>query len=418
MKKSISFILVCVSSMLLTATAAKAQSFGVELHNTQMPASGGMAGTSIARPQDPLSAINGNPSTLAQMKGTQFTFGGSLIDAEIDITQTAAWPPIVPIVTPFTAESQYPPSVLANIGVTQDLSALGLPATVGLGLISNAGAGVDLAAVPGSNGTASSLLVLELVGGVGMELSERLSAGASFQLGTGFLDAPFVGIGKNTPGYGVRGSFGVDYEVNDATTVAAYYQTKQNFTFDDAILLSLAGGAFTPALDVKMDLPRNVGMGVANNSLMDGRLLLAVDVLWKNWNDTDLFQAIYDDQWVVQFGTQYTAQNYKLRLGYAWAENPVQTPPSVSIGGVTEPGGIVAASYVQSQLAVINQHRLSGGISFPDVLPGVDLDLSAGGMLADSQTLSATTIDIESYWVSFGFTWRYGGCGQGSQGCR
>ena len=47
-----------------------AQSFGVELHNTLTPASGAMAGTSLARPQDLQSAVNANPATLTQFRGT------------------------------------------------------------------------------------------------------------------------------------------------------------------------------------------------------------------------------------------------------------------------------------------------------------------------------------------------------------
>ena len=57
------------------STAAYGQSFGVELHNTLMPASGGMGGASVARPQDLTSAINANPATLTQFQGTQFMFG-------------------------------------------------------------------------------------------------------------------------------------------------------------------------------------------------------------------------------------------------------------------------------------------------------------------------------------------------------
>jgi long-chain fatty acid transport protein len=52
------------------------QSFGVELQNTLMPASGGMGGVSIARPQDLTSAMNANPASLSQFRGTQFPFGG------------------------------------------------------------------------------------------------------------------------------------------------------------------------------------------------------------------------------------------------------------------------------------------------------------------------------------------------------
>ncbi len=50
---------------------AQAQVFGVELHNNLMPASGGMGGVSIARPQDLTSGINGNPATLTQFHGTK-----------------------------------------------------------------------------------------------------------------------------------------------------------------------------------------------------------------------------------------------------------------------------------------------------------------------------------------------------------
>ncbi|REJ73965.1 MAG: hypothetical protein DWQ29_18205, partial [Planctomycetota bacterium] len=91
-----SLLLVCLTGLCRTAGA---QSFGIELHNTMMPASGGMAGVSIARPQDPLSAINGNPATLSQMKGTNFTFGGAWADATMNFDQTAAFPVAAPVVT-------------------------------------------------------------------------------------------------------------------------------------------------------------------------------------------------------------------------------------------------------------------------------------------------------------------------------
>ena len=38
--------------LLFTGKIAHAQSFGIELHNTLMPAAGGMAGVSLTRPQD------------------------------------------------------------------------------------------------------------------------------------------------------------------------------------------------------------------------------------------------------------------------------------------------------------------------------------------------------------------------------
>ena len=403
-----SLLFVCLSGLTRTAGA---QSFGVELHNTQMPASGGMAGVSIARPQDPISAINGNPASLTQWSGTNFTFGGGWVDATMTFDQTAAFPAVAPVVMPFSAESDYPGSVLGNIGVTQDLDFAGLPATFGLGFVANAGAGVDLVDTPASNRTASALLVFETVSSIGVALTDNLSAGASFQFGTGFLDSPFVGAGKMTPDYGARGTLGVDYGLADSTSVGAYYQTKQNFTFDRAVTLA-AGGGFP--VDVKLDLPRTVGFGVANSSLAGGHLLIAMDVLWKNWEDTDLFGAIYEDQWVVQVGAQYTAGGTKFRLGYAWADNPVRNPPAGTAGGVAPPGAVAAIQYLQSQLAVINQHRLSGGVGCENVMPGVDMDLFAGGMFKDSQRLGTTTVELQSYWIGFGLTWHFDGPGRSS----
>ena len=55
------------------AGLARGQGYGSDLQNIMAPASGGMAGVSVARPQDVPSAIFGNPATLAQFEGTQFT---------------------------------------------------------------------------------------------------------------------------------------------------------------------------------------------------------------------------------------------------------------------------------------------------------------------------------------------------------
>ncbi len=51
------------------APTAFAQTYGVELHNTLMPASSGMGGTSFTQPQDIQSAIYGNPATMTQFAG-------------------------------------------------------------------------------------------------------------------------------------------------------------------------------------------------------------------------------------------------------------------------------------------------------------------------------------------------------------
>ena len=106
---------------------------------------------------------------------------------------------------------------------------------------------------------------------------------------------------------------------------------------------------------------------------MGGDLLLAADVLFKQWDNTDLFGALYDNQWVFQLGAQLKRGRLRYRLGYAYAENPIDPTPGISAGGITPPGAVNAIQFTQAGVAIINEHRLSGGVGIRDLLPGMDL---------------------------------------------
>ena len=72
-----------------------------------------------------------------------------------------------------------------------------------------------------------------------------------------------------------------------------------------------------------------------------------------------------------------------------------------------QPGDLRAVRYTQGLLAVTCPHRISGGIGVVDVLPGIDMDLMAGGMFDDTEQLGDFTVtSIESYWIGLGLTWR------------
>ena len=83
-------------------------------------------------------------------------------------------------------------------------------------------------------------------------------------------------------------------------------------------------------------MPENLGFGLANTALMDGNLLVGVDLLYKLWENADTFGAIYDNQFVAQFGSQLSVGKYRFRSGYVWAENPINQSPGLNIGGVTQ----------------------------------------------------------------------------------
>ena len=390
--------------VLASAGSAAAQTYGIDFRNTLMPASGGMAGTSVAAPQDFLSAINANPAALTQYKGTHFTIGGAFAEATVDLEQKAAVPLLG--VAAFSAKSSTPGAIVPAIGVAQEVDGLPLPTTVGLAVLGAAGGGSSYVQEPASNATSSYLLLLEFAPSVAVELTERLSIGATMFIGDGYASGPFVGTSGMTNAYALRGGFGLDYALGDATWLGAYYQTTQAFRFEnEAVLFSERRPR-----DVDMGLPQQVGMGIANESLLDGRLLLAADALYLDWRSAALFNNIYRGQWVMQLGSQYRATDrVKLRLGYALAQNPIDESVGTRIGPVEVPGGVPAVKYLQSQFAIVNEHRMAAGIGVSDLLMrGLDFDAFAGGMFPAGESLGSDTyVSVKSYWLGVGFTWHF-----------
>jgi long-chain fatty acid transport protein len=390
--------------VLASAGSAAAQTYGIDFRNTLMPASGGMAGTSVAAPQDFLSAINANPAALTQYKGTHFTIGGAFAEATVDLEQKAAVPLLG--VAAFSAKSSTPGAIVPAIGVAQEVDGLPVPTTVGLAVLGAAGGGSSYVQEPASNATSSYLLLLEFAPSVAVELTERLSIGATMFIGDGYASGPFVGTSGMTNAYALRGGFGLDYALGDATWLGAYYQTTQAFRFEnEAVLFSERRPR-----DVDMGLPQQVGMGIANESLLDGRLLLAADALYLDWRSAALFNNIYRGQWVMQLGSQYRATDrVKLRLGYALAQNPIDESVGTRIGPVEVPGGVPAVKYLQSQFAIVNEHRMAAGIGVSDLLMrGLDFDAFAGGMFPAGESLGSDTyVSVKSYWLGVGFTWHF-----------
>lgn len=395
-------VLMFLAMTLAHAPAAFGQVYGIELHNSMMPASAGMAGTSFSRPQDIQSAINGNPATVIQFSGTQFSFGAGVADATYNVTQSAPLPLVG--VTPYSAESNELPGILTNIGLTQEMNVGGLPVVVGLGFLTNAGSAVDFRNVPASNGTHASYLSLDAVNSVAVQLNDYLSVGGNVALATSILDGPFVASSSAQTDYALRYSVGANLELLEGISLGGFWQSKKEHVFEDVARFGPG-----PFLDLALDHPSNIGVGIANRNLLNGRLLLAADALFKQYSDANFYRAIYNDQWVFQFGGQLAVgPRTRLRIGYAFNEDPTRDTVPGTIGGVIPVGGIPAVQYVQAQFASISEHRLTCGIGISEVIPNADLDLSAGGMFRNSRSFGSTTASVESYWVALGMTWRFG----------
>ena len=82
------FVFAAIVALLVACLPAMAfgQGYGTDTQNVLTPAAGGMAGVSIAEPQDVPAAIFGNPATLSQFHGTQFTLGGGWVEGYPTVT--------------------------------------------------------------------------------------------------------------------------------------------------------------------------------------------------------------------------------------------------------------------------------------------------------------------------------------------
>ena len=248
------------------------------------------------------SALFGNPATLAQFQGTQFTLGGGWVEGYPTISNDGSLNTLSPG-TPFHVTSRTEGAAATEIAATQDLRPLGMPGTMGLGIAGISGGGAEYRGEVPENGflnnESGEYLVLGINLGAGFQLTDRLSVGATMTLGTGFEQLGFVGpivSSAMVNAYALRGTVGFDYELNDCNTVGFYYQSKMSFSFPDAIRVG------TNYQDVRIAQPTTFGLGIANRSLMDGNLLLAADVYYKLWEDAALWQDIMVNQWALALG--------------------------------------------------------------------------------------------------------------------
>lgn len=413
MQRRLQFALIAtVASM--GATSVHAGPHGYDLHNTLAPASAGLAGTSIATPQDTVSAVFGNPATLGQFRGTQFTFGVSFYQPESEVTHDGSVTG-----TAFQAKSGTDIFPVPQIAVTQDLEDLGLPATLGLGLTVNSGIGTDFRGEPATGGATAEFIIFGVNAGLGYRVTEKLNLGAaatvSFaQLSLGLQNfvppgADFAfGSAGQTHDLGLRGTFGATYDMGD-TTLGGFYQTKQRHKFDN-LVVDGTGSFQSPTIEQ----PANIGFGVSNKSLMDGNLLLMADVIYKDWSSTRFWGDVYDDQWVFSVGAQLTRNNLHYRLGYGFAEDPTRDDAS-QLGNLAIP--VNAIEFLQgTQTQVIYEHRLTAGLGVDDfIAPGLNLDLSAGWQFKEDRDYGTgslpggghTNAETYSWHVGAGLTWQF-----------
>ena len=445
------------TALSLGSGAAVAGPHGFDLHNVFHGASASMAGTSIAHVEDPVSAVFGNPATLTTYYGgTNFMFGATFYmpratmyhdgSAGYAVTEAAALVNITagalgatPHSYGFQATSKADVYAVPTIAVTQDLTGLGIPVVLGVGVSATSGIGVDYKHAPNSLGAAAELINLGVNAGIGMSLSPNLDVGVSATITYAMLEAGLTGSGGMTHDIGFRATLGGRMKVMPGLTVGAYVQTEQPHEYDNLHVTSNHGigwmSGFSAAIarsqptpicnggaaasnnvcrqDVRVEQPMNIGLGFAFDGLMNGNLLVMADFTHKAWSDARFFNEFYEDQEVYSIGLQLTQGPMKWRLGYGYADDPlldvVKSGVQISsIGLVNRWGETVSSpmypvfmSYFQAmETPVIYKHRISAGLGIDGFLaPMLTLDTHVAIQIEEekcfgaNQTLSSVLYD-------------------------
>jgi long-chain fatty acid transport protein len=396
LKKSSLFIF-----LQLAATTTFAANYGTDLNLTMMPAAGGMGGVGIASPQDLGASVFGNPATLTQFNGNQFLFGATFYDVNVEDkhnggTTGTAW----------SGESEAGPYLVPNVALTQPINDV---MTIGAGLTVVSGVGSDFRGKTGSLDPLAEVLVFGANAGLGYKVNENLSLGGMLTIGMGLGQAGLNSVTASTSNFGFRGTLGMNYKMG-ANSLGIYYKSPLAIEYENMVQYA-SNGFHSPTFEQ----PQEVGIGMSNSSLIGGKLLLAADIVWKDWSSAESYQDLYKDQTVFAAGMQYTHGSLKYRLGFSHANSPIKKNvgssvgdiTSIYLGGATVPMNPALTQYVQAtNTEVVWENQVTAGLGY-EITPVVSMDAHVAYAFKRDEQIGNTKVDAGAWQAGVGFTWKH-----------
>lgn len=330
-----------IATAALAAAAPAAATNGMRMIGFG-PVQNSMGGVSAAAPLDAATIVT-NPAGMSALAPRLDLSGTAFAPT---VKYDAAWTPDGANVFAATQESDRPLDVIPTLAAvyrTQDALTLGVAA------LGTAGMGVDYPA--GGSGlytmrTFTSYMNMRVAPAVAYRLSDALSVGFAANLQYALMAYEAGGMAKreSAGALGVGATVGATFAVTEALTIAAAYESKslyQSFEFDIPAHLTRNGPVPGGTEELDFDQPQVATFGAAVRPL-DG-LLLAADVQWIDWSDTngasqpafETSQATtgympwnldWSDQVVFKVGGQYLLPAVKglaLRAGYNYGASPL-----------------------------------------------------------------------------------------------
>ncbi|MFZ5465748.1 MAG: OmpP1/FadL family transporter [Pseudomonadota bacterium] len=325
-----------------------------------------MAGADVAVARD-TSALNTNPAGLVQIDGQTFDgFASALRTTDLVHKDSLG--------NEEHASNRY--SLLGGGGYAASLS--GIPCTAGVGLFAQGGAGgvfEHLSTAFGTRDELSSLFgIAKVIPGVGCQVDERLSLGASVSLIYASIEqkvfadtsstAPFAGYHIQSadalkPGFRV----GMRYILTPALTFGASYTSKTELPLEgnslvaDFSAMDLGKVNYGGVRMTGFALPQEIALGFALKPT--DKWLVSFKLNWINWSDAinsvtlrattpnnTAAPASYElvtagdwkDQWVIASALAYDwDERTTLYLGHNYGKNPIPTQnTSPLLAGILE----------------------------------------------------------------------------------
>jgi len=402
--------LVLLTGMLASTSVALAGTFGTDLNNNMLPATGGMGGAAIARTVEPAAAVFGNPATLTEYnEGTSFTFGATFFQPKLEVEHDGSITG-----TPWSGESNADKYLIPTVAITQAFT----PNLVaGMGLTVQSGVGSDFRGSNGSLNPTGELLVFNANVGLGYKLSENLSLGAMATIGNGYFQASLSSSTGSSHNFGFRGTVGAKYDTG-ATSIGAYYRSPLKIEYEEYISKGDGSGEFWSD---HVAQPQEFAIGLANNSLMGGNLQLNADVIYKDWESASFYKDFYRNQTVFALGAQLTTGKAQWRVGYSHADDPIKRNlpfnEVIGIGGndvidggngvgaIPVTGGVV--EYFQATNAgAVWEDTITAGFGY-QLTPVIKVDVHAAFTLNEDQDIGGTNVEAEAWQAGLGLTWAF-----------
>jgi len=413
MKKSIKLAL--SASLLLGATSVLATNGD---HMMALGAkSSGMGGVGIATAFGAESSL-ANP---ALIKGNEVSFGGTYFMPDVSFHGKTNSPTDPAKSQASDADKSMIPSVGFVHNVNKNFTwGLGMYGTAGMGVDyrddiamyadNNMSTGFDLMGTTnGTNQLSTALQIMKFTLPMAYRPMDNLSLGFApviqyGSLGMSYNNGAFSRSSDGAGGYiynnvrtgaGVSDDLGFGFELGLAyelsgLTIGAVYKSAISMTYDNQISEATANFGLTGYGD-DLEQPSEIGLGL---SYTMGSNTLAVDYKKIAWSSAAGYEDFrWEDQNVMAIGYEYKAKSWAIRLGYNYANNPIEEQN----GAAATPTTMTSKGPANYEGAVLNYFNLAG---FPAV---IEQHYTIGGTFNLSDTASIDLAYVFSPEVSQSF---------------